>query len=147
MKTNRKAGFTLIELLVVIAIIGILSSIVLVSLNSARSKGTNVRIQGETNQIRTALEAEFNGSVYPTLGATAGGSAIANIKTQTINTSIATLATDIYNLNGNTDTAIYATSSDAGYAVVSTFSGGGKVCYDSVGNASTVLSVQDNISS
>jgi len=53
-KNNR--GFTLIELLVVIAIIGLLASIVLVSLNSAsRMKARDVRKIADFKNIQTAL--------------------------------------------------------------------------------------------
>jgi len=56
MKKENTKGFTLIELLVVIAIIGILSAVVLASLNSARNKGSDAAIQFNLSQIRTQAE-------------------------------------------------------------------------------------------
>jgi general secretion pathway protein G len=56
MKTRAQKGFTLIELLVVIAIIGLLSSVVLASLNSARKKGRDARRLSDLKQLQTALE-------------------------------------------------------------------------------------------
>lgn len=57
-KFNR--GFTLIELLVVIAIIGILSSVVLASLNTARGKGANAAVKSNLNNIRAQAEIVYD---------------------------------------------------------------------------------------
>ena len=67
-KTINKGGFTLIELLVVIAIIGLLSSVVLASLNSARVKARDARRLVDLNQISTALHllADNNNGAFPT---------------------------------------------------------------------------------
>ncbi len=65
MKKSNK-GFTLVELLVVIAIIGILASVVLVSLNSARGKARDARRISDLHQVSLALENYYDSNAnYP----------------------------------------------------------------------------------
>jgi prepilin-type N-terminal cleavage/methylation domain-containing protein len=68
-------GFTLIELLTVIAIIGILASIILVSLTAARAKGRDAKRISDIKSIQLALEEYYNDNLkYP---ASIYGSALA----------------------------------------------------------------------
>jgi len=70
----KQKGFTLIELLVVIAVIGLLASIVLVSLGGVRKKARDARGESDLRQIATAFEMKYDdASAYPDLptGATA----------------------------------------------------------------------------
>ncbi len=67
MTKNKLKGFTLIELLVVIAIIGVLSTLAVVSLNSARQKARDAKRVADVKQIQTALELFYNdNNSYPT---------------------------------------------------------------------------------
>jgi prepilin-type N-terminal cleavage/methylation domain-containing protein len=63
MNTKRhqtsSAGFTLIELLVVIAIIGMLASIILASLSTARLKAKDSVLLSEGRQLQTLIEQNF----------------------------------------------------------------------------------------
>ena len=66
MKRSSK-GFTLIELLVVIAIIGLLSTLAVVALNSARQRSRDAKRVSDIRQIQTALELAFSEvNNYPT---------------------------------------------------------------------------------
>ena len=65
-----REGFTLIELLVVIAIIGLLSTLAVVALNSARQRSRDAKRVSDIRQVQTALElgyAEIGG--YPAAAA------------------------------------------------------------------------------
>jgi prepilin-type N-terminal cleavage/methylation domain-containing protein len=74
--TNKTRGFTLIELLVVIAIIGILASVVLASLNTARDKGQTAAIKSSINNARAQAELYYDNNTRSydpgTAGATGG---------------------------------------------------------------------------
>ena len=88
---NKNKGFTLIELLVVIAIIGILASVVLASLNSARNKASDVAVK--TNLANARAQAELfydsNGNTYnPGLVTAAAATNLCSSSALTTNGSI-----------------------------------------------------------
>ena len=66
---SKNKGFTLIELLVVIAIIGLIASVVLVSMKDVRAKARDARRKQEISQIMKALELYyFDYGQYPASG-------------------------------------------------------------------------------
>lgn len=75
MEIDRQKGFTLIELLVVIAIIGVLSSVVLASLNTARARANDAARLATINSLRIGLDLYLlANNAYPTVsGGLCGG--------------------------------------------------------------------------
>jgi len=74
---KSKKAFTLIELLVVIAIIGLLSTLSVIALNSARAKARDAKRISDVKQMQVALEMYYNDmAAYPT--AATGGEPIAS---------------------------------------------------------------------
>jgi prepilin-type N-terminal cleavage/methylation domain-containing protein len=75
-KLFHSKGFTLIELLVVVAIIGLLASVILASLNTARGKARDAKRESDLNNIQIALEMyydKYGTYLVAGTGYTAGG--------------------------------------------------------------------------
>ncbi len=68
MRKNKNKGFTIIELLIVIAILGILGSILFVSISGKPTiKARDTKRIGDLNSLRLAVELYFSeNQVYPT---------------------------------------------------------------------------------
>lgn len=107
MKMKKQKGFTLIELLVVIAIIGLLATVVMVSLNSARTKARDAKAVADLRNIAMAMEMYYdtNGAYYATgdtdCDAAAEGTAIG------AGVSIGTYMTGVPRNNGDATNGLY----------------------------------------
>lgn len=135
-----KRGFTLIELLVVIAIIGILSSVVLASLNTARAKGADAAIKSNLNNMRAAAELIYDNAPGTYVNVCADTATIqkgVNAAQAAFGSGTATFAL----ATAGTATTAACQSQAAGWAIEAPLKGGSYWCVDSTGFSGTRTAV------
>jgi prepilin-type N-terminal cleavage/methylation domain-containing protein len=141
---KRNKGFTLIELLVVIAIIGVLASVVLASLNSARNKGSDAAIKSGLANMRSEAEIYYDTNSGYTAGvlAAAVGPTAAVCSTASSVFTDPTFITAISNLNSTSGSATLCslgvtgtTGKATSWAMSTPLKTSGNWCVDSLGSA------------
>ena len=151
--TNHRNGFTLIELLVVIAIIGVLSAVVLASLNTARSKGNDAAI--ESNLAAIQAQAELYYSTNTATPNKYGGNIAATTATYPVAAGTGNMFVADATINSAMNAALKASGAAGKYAIGSAAAPGQSYalavplvadsahawCIDSSGAAKTISSM------
>jgi prepilin-type N-terminal cleavage/methylation domain-containing protein len=136
---RRQQGFTLIELLVVIAIIGILSAVVLASLNTARNKGSDAAIQSDLSSVQTQAEVYYSGTGNNTYGSVSGATGACKLANTVFSDATIGKAIDAAEVANGSGTGVICNNTSTTYAISSSLQAGigGKMywCVDSGGNA------------
>jgi prepilin-type N-terminal cleavage/methylation domain-containing protein len=130
-----KKGFTLIELLVVIAIIGVLATIVIVNVNTARNKGNDVAIKSALDQARSVailIYDESNPSSYAGLC----NGAVLNTAHAVYGIQISRIQSAIRNNNGSTTEICSANAIAYCVSSIMKTNSGIRHCIDSTGKVS-----------
>jgi len=131
MKKMMNRGFTLIELLVVIAIIGILASVVLASLNTARDKGADASAKSNLSNMRAQAELVYDDASPNSYATVCTNSNIADALTAAASAQGVTVNNAA--VPSATNAACFDT--DAGWAAQVPLNSGTSFCVDSTGEA------------
>lgn len=134
-----KRGFTLIELLVVIAIIGILSSVVLVSVNTARDRGNDAAVKSNLSSVRTQAELYYDDSGTTYVGLCTNATIAEQINGAKSAAGVTSATNNAVGTAGSAGTATcHATA--GGWAVEVPLRAGGFWCVDASGSAGAEVS-------
>lgn len=127
MKKTLQQGFTLIELLVVVAIIGILASLVIASVNQARTRGVDAAIKATMSSMRAQAELFYDG-----LGGYSGLCDDPNFERLLNDVADKNGAGEI---NGSGGSTVSCAAEQLAWVVDATLTTGGTFCVDATGFA------------